>query len=327
VRACALAGLALLLAGAAAGHPLAPSLLELEESGDGRVVARFTVPRLAVGRARVAPVLPARCRALGPAALRGDETRLVSELALDCGPDGLAGAEIGAQGLAETRTDLIVRAVRAGGAPRQALLTAARPTLRLPDRGSAAQVLADYARMGASHLAGGLDHLLFVAGLFLLVPGTRRRIGTLTAFTLGHSATLSLVALGIASPPALAVDLGIAASLVALGAELAAGGRGPLAERPWLMSGGFGLLHGMGFAGALRQVGLPDGAVPLALFSFNAGIELAQLAAVAVLAAASVPARALLRASPRPAAALACHAIGGLGAFLFLERLTRLVAP
>jgi hypothetical protein len=246
----------------------------------------------------------------------------VSEQDLDCGPEGLLGAEIAAAGLAETRTDLLLRVARAGSREQQALLTAERPVFRVPERAGALRVLADYGRLGAEHLAGGLDHLLFVAGLFLLGGGVRRVAATVTAFTLGHSATLCLVALGAASPPAALVEIGIAASLVVLAMELARGGHGALARRPWLLAAGFGLLHGMGFAGALRAIGLPEHALPLALFAFNLGIEAAQLGFVLLLAGA-----ARIAAARLPAAGWPAHALGGLGAFLVLDRLASWLAP
>ena len=329
VRAAAAGALALLAAGAAGAHPLAPSLLELEAREDGRVLARFTAPRAPSGGARALPVLPERCRPSGEAARpRFEDARVVSEQLLDCGPRGLAGAEIGASGLAETASAMIVRVALPGGAEHQALLVASRPRFAVPARASATRVLEDYGRLGAAHLAGGLDHLLFVAGLCLLVPRARPLVATLTAFTLGHSATLSLVALGAPSPPAVLVEVGIAASIVALALELASGARGPLAARPGIASGGFGLLHGMGFAGALREIGLPADALPLALFSFNAGIELAQLAFVALLAAAAFALRAACSdGGPLPGRAFACHALGGAGAFLLLERVAGAFAP
>jgi hypothetical protein len=318
--AAAAGALALLAAATASAHPLAPSLLELEERGDGGVLARFTAPRVA-GGARALPVLPARCRPLGEPRARAEEARVVSEQLLDCGSGGLAGAEVAGRGLAESASALIVHVSLATGAGHQALLAAGRPSFRVPERPSAARVLGDYARLGAAHLAGGLDHLLVVAGLFLLLPA-RRLLATLAAFTLGHCATLTLAALGVPLPPAPVVDAGIAASLLALALALAGGARPLLAARPALACGALGLLHGLGFAGALREIGLPEGAVPLALFSFNAGIELAQLTLVALLAAAVPALRAAQLPGPRlPAPILASHALGAAGAFLLLERL------
>jgi hypothetical protein len=187
-------------------------------------------------------------------------------------------------------------------------------------------VLLAYVRLGAEHLAEGVDHLMFLAGLFLLVPGAQRLVATLTAFTLGHATTLALVGLGAPAPPALVVEVGIAASLVVLALELARGAPGSFAARPALASGAFGLLHGLGFAGALREVGLPEDALPLALFGFHVGVELAQLVFVALLGAGALAVRAALRSPPR-LRALAGHALGGLGACLVLDRLAALLAP
>ncbi|HLY39207.1 MAG TPA: HupE/UreJ family protein, partial [Candidatus Binatia bacterium] len=153
---------------------------------------------------------------------------------------------------------------------------------------------------------------------------------TITAFTVGHSVTLSLAALGLARVPSRPIEVGIAASVFLLAVELS---RDPAARRtlmrraPWAMAGLFGLLHGLGFAGALAEVGLPAGEIPTALFAFNLGIEVGQLAFVAAVLLA---ARLLLGlASPRVAAArwLPIYAMGSLSALWCIERTLALVAP
>lgn len=324
-RAAGLLALAAIAAAPGYAHPLAPSLLELEERAPGQVLARLTTPRFA-GAGRIEVRLPARCQPADDARARATRDRLVSEQTLDCGAAGLAGAEIAVAGLAETRSDVILQIARAAGGRHEALLSAQRPAFRVPERASAARVWLAYGRLGAEHLAGGVDHLLFVAGLFLLAGGARRALGTLSAFTLGHSVTLSLVALGAAAPPAAAVEVGIAASLVAQALALASrtpARRGLIERRPWLLAAGFGLLHGMGFAGALREIGLPDHAVAAALLAFNAGIEVAQIGFVALLALAARG----LAAARLPTLRWPAHALGGLGAFLVLDRLAAWLAP
>jgi hypothetical protein len=337
VRAAFLAAALACLAGPAAAHPLAPSLLELEEQAEGKVLARFAVPRASFGAAHVTPHLPERCRPIGAPALRAEEARFVTEQALECGSEGLAGAEVGVSGLDASHTDLLLRIALASGATHQVLLNADRPTFSVPERARPGRVLVEYGRLGAEHLATGFDHLLFLAGLALLVRGLRRLIGTLTAFTVGHSITLSLVALGVASPPSALVEIAIAASLVLLAVELAVGDEtrpGLLRRRPWLMSGAFGLVHGMGFAGALREIGLPADAVPLALFAFNVGLELTQILFVGVpivlwRAFAWLRGRVgrLPLPVPRAFPTLTPYAIGGFGAFLVIERVAGLFAP
>jgi hypothetical protein len=311
----ALALLALLLtAGAASAHPLAPSLLEVEERADGRVLVRFAVPRASYGLETVAPRLPERCTPIAEPTLRAEETRFVTEQLQDCGAAGLAGAAIGADGLAGTETDLLLRIAMQGGGAHQVLLHADRTSFTVPERAQPLAVLVEYARLGAEHLATGFDHLLFLAGLALLVRGARRLIGTLTAFTVGHSITLSLVALGVASPPVTLVEVGIALSLVLLALELAIGDAsrpGFLRRHPWLASGSFGLLHGMGFAGALREIVFVG--VPIALWR----------------ALRFVRGRRGLTPLPLPRAfpTLTPYAIGGIGAFLAIERVAGWLAP
>ena len=143
-----------------------------------------------------------------------------------------------------------------------------------------------------------------------------------TGFTLGHSVTLSLAVLGFVRAPAALVEIGIAASLFWLATRLARGEarRPPPAAHAWRMPGLFGLLHGFGFAGALAQAGLPAGEIPLALFAFNLGIELGQLAVVAALLGLRgllAPWRARL---PAWLARAPAYAIGTLATLLILER-------
>jgi hypothetical protein len=175
--------------------------------------------------------------------------------------------------------------------------------------------------MGCEHLLGGVDHLLFVLGLVLWLRRPRRLLAAVTGFTLGHSLTLSLATLGLVRVPAAPVEVGIAASLFWLATRLARGeGAGVPPAQPWRMAAGLGLLHGLGFAGALTQAGLPPGEIPLALFAFNLGIELGQLVAVAALLAALAAPRAARLRAPRWLARAPAYAIGTLAAALVLER-------
>ena len=134
------------------------------------------------------------------------------------------------------------------------------------------EVAGDYSLLGMEHIWGGMDHLLFVFGLLLLVGGGARLLWTITAFTIGHSITLSLVTLGFFDYPVALVEFAIALSIFVLAVELTRISRHDMLWRnPWWLAGGFGLLHGMGFAGALAETGLPQDNVPLALLFFNVG--------------------------------------------------------
>ena len=171
------------------------------------------------------------------------------------------------------------------------------------------------------------DHLLFVFGLLLLCSASRLLVQTITAFTVGHSLTLSAAVLGLATVPSRPLEVLIAASVLALAVELARHVDGPtwLRRFPWAMAVAFGLLHGFGFAGALAEAGLPPDDVPLALVSFNGGIELGQLAFVgAVLVAGALVGRRLPAMATR-GTRVAVYAMGVLSAYWCLERVAVLL--
>jgi hydrogenase/urease accessory protein HupE len=142
-----------------------------------------------------------------------------------------------------------------------------------------------YGALGVEHILLGIDHLLFLLGLLLLVKGWRMLVKTITAFTVAHSITLALATLGVVHVPSRPVEATIALSIVIVAIEVietARGRPGLSAKNPWAVTFLFGLLHGLGFAGALSDIGLPAGEVPAALLFFNVGVELGQLAFVAV---------------------------------------------
>ena len=189
---------------------------------------------------------------------------------------------------------------------------------------------ATYLRLGVEHILFGIDHLLFVLALLILVQGGRRLLVTVTAFTLAHSLTLADATLGLVRMPQRPVEAVIALSIMFVATEIVRGreGRpGLRAERPWMVAFTFGLLHGFGFAGALREVGLPQQAIPVALLFFNVGVELGQLMFIAsVLAVAAVARRIAQRvALPRPAWAwrVPAYAIGTVTAYWTIERVVQ----
>jgi hypothetical protein len=205
------------------------------------------------------------------------------------------------------------------------VLTGSEPAFTVPDREGTLDLALSYGELGVEHIATGWDHLTFVLGLIVLVVGRRRLLVTITAFTLGHSVTLALAALGVVQAPQELTEAVIALSIVVLATELArtamGGEPGILSTKPWAMAGLFGLLHGLGFAGALSKIGLPDGEIPLALFSFNVGIELGQLGFIAiVLSAWALLRRVPLDLSGQLARFIPAYAIGTVAAFWFIQR-------
>jgi hydrogenase/urease accessory protein HupE len=189
------------------------------------------------------------------------------------------------------------------------------------------EVARTYTRLGIEHILTGFDHLLFVLALVLLVRGTRRLLWTVTAFTLAHSITLALATLGVIRVPGPPVEATIALSIVFVASEIvqqARGREGLAARKPWLVAFSFGLLHGLGFAGALAEVGLPQNAIPLALLFFNLGVEIGQLLFIAaVLLLARLAQRlAAGRIDPARASLVAAYAIGGMASYWVIERVS-----
>ncbi len=332
-RASVGAALLALAAVAAHAHPLAPALLELREAAAGRVEVSWKTSALQAPGAPVTPRLPAQCRALSAPRVVAEGDALVGTWAADCGAAGLVGRAVGVDGLEAARIDALVRVTLADGRVVRGVVRADTPLFVVPAREAPGAILRAYVGIGVAHILGGLDHLLFVAGLLMLVPTRWLLIETVTAFTVGHSVTLSLAVLDLVRLPSAPIELCIALSVFWLAVELARdpGERPSLVRRkPWLMAGAFGLLHGLGFASALQEVGLPAGDVPLALFAFNLGIELGQLTFVAAwLTAAAllrrVPLRLLDWRWPDWLQQLPLYAMGALAAFWCLERAAALL--
>ena len=309
-----------MLAGA---HALDPALLDVRETNGGVAEVLFRTSATRAAGAQVDPVLPADCRVVREPVAKEDGAAVTVRWAVDCGPAGWVGREVGVDGLGAARTDALVRIALADGRVVQRVVRADEPRLVVPARPSATAVALDYGRLGVEHILGGLDHLLFVLGLVLLVGPRRQLVATVTAFTVGHSITLTLAVLGLARVPAEPTEVLIAASVLLLAVELArpAAAPGLLGRAPWVMALVFGLLHGLGFAGALAEIGLPVGDVPLALASFNAGVEVGQLAFIAVvLTVGWLAGRA---AGPMPAwgRLVPIYTMGTLAAFWCFERL------
>jgi hydrogenase/urease accessory protein HupE len=261
-----------------------------------------------------------------------DEQSFTVRWTARCGDAGIIGARFGVRGLAESGTNALLRIALRDGRRVQAVLRADAPTFVVPERASPLDAFRDYLRLGVLHIATGFDHLLFVFGLMLLARDVRRLLFTVTAFTAGHSVTLSLAALGFVRFPPAPIELAIAVTILVLAIELARdpaaeGGaerESPLRRRPWAVAFAFGLLHGFGFAGALAQVGLPQEEIPVALLAFNVGIELGQVAFVALVLAARRALAPVLAGAPAWMARAPITAMGALAVYWCLDRGARL---
>lgn len=284
-----LACLLLLLAqvSPAQAHRFAPSLLKVTEIGDQHYAMVWKTPAQGTSNVPLQPLWPESCEITQSNPPQIEGTGKVSSWQMRCtelGADGLVGETLGVKGLPENQASALVMVSLLDGRNYQQVLNAEQPDFVIPAESSAGEVMSDYTWLGMEHIWGGLDHLLFVFGLLLLVGGGTRLLWTITAFTVGHSITLSLVTLGFFDYPVALVEFAIALSIFVLAVELTRSSKHDILWRnPWWLAGGFGLLHGMGFAGALAETGLPQDNVPLALLFFNVGIEVGQIAFILVI--------------------------------------------
>ena len=289
LRQLALLALGLFLVQAAEAHRFAPSLLKVTEIADQQYAVVWKTPAQGTSSTPLRPLWPDSCEITNSSPPQMEGTGRVDSWQMRCdqlGEDGLVGETLGVDGLGPNQASALVMVSLLDGRNYQQVLDAGQTQFVIPAESSAGEVAGDYSLLGMEHIWGGMDHLLFVFGLLLLVGGGTRLLWTITAFTVGHSITLSLVTLGFFDFPVGLVEFAIALSIFVLAVELTRIRKHDMLWRnPWWLAGGFGLLHGMGFAGALAETGLPQDNLPLALLFFNVGIEVGQIAFIlAVLA-------------------------------------------
>ncbi|PKB25264.1 HupE/UreJ protein [Novosphingobium kunmingense] len=301
---------------------LRPGYLELTQVDGHTWTVLWKAPVLGGLATRTRPALPSFCT-LGPAQSRLDGGAVVAAMTATCTRD-LAGERVGLAGMDSAYTDALLRIAPLGRPVQAERLTPVRAMVTVatvPDRW---QVARTYLALGIDHILAGYDHLLFVIALVLLLRRPWTIAGAATAFTAAHSLTLAGTTLGFIGLAQAPVEALIAVSIVFLAVEIVK--QEPDAPRfaeraPWLVAFAFGLIHGFGFAGALREIGLPEGEVPMALVAFNLGVEAGQLVIVAaVLAVLAI----LRRAAPfatRPAVLAATYVIGTTASFWLIERL------
>ena len=296
------AALLLILATAAASaHEVRPAYLQLEATSSGTWEVLWKQPVLQDRRLPIDPVFPEDCELTptGRPELTGGA--LLERWETDC---DLSSAKIQISGLAGTLTDVMLLVRGADGASDSYLLRPESPEI---DLANAAPPAFEYLWLGVEHLLFGIDHVLFVIGLVLFIPGRLDLLKTITAFTVAHSVTLALSVLEIVSVPQAPVEAIIALSILFLARELVLPEerRSALTRtRPWIMALVFGLLHGLGFAGVLSEIGLPRDQLALSLLLFNIGIEVGQIIVIiAVLALLWLTAR--LTSAQRPIVAYA----------------------
>jgi hypothetical protein len=299
-------------------HEATLGVLEFREVRPGAYVGRWTMEP-SIGAERVGLRVPPHCF------LRLPE--------MNCGEKGLVGP-ITITNLGADMSAVLIKIIPIANEPRSYTISTANPVVSLLGTGAPTlqtwiELARTYVNYGIDHILLGADHLLFVLGLIWIVGGGWRLVKTITAFTIGHSASLAAAAFGLIGVPERPLNAAIALSIVFVGVEIIKQQRGEAgltARYPWAVAFSFGLVHGIGFASALAGLGLERRLLPAALLFFNIGVEIGQLAFVLLVLALIWAHRRLDAVLPRWGDALPAYAIGSISMFWFLGRLLRVLA-
>jgi len=308
--------------GSILAHEVRPAYLEINATGENEYSVIWKQPLLNGRPLSLQPDFPSDCaRSSTRIEALGTEA-LIERIELQCA-SSLKGRIVGVSGLTKTLTDVLLRA-QLGNGITTTLLRPESPTTKLGTGRSAP--LASYLRLGVEHLLFGIDHVLFVIGLMFFLDRIGPLVKTITSFTVAHSLTLGISAIGLVRIPQAPIEAVIALSILFLATEKLRGTTDTLvAQRTWLIAFIFGLLHGFGFAGALNDIGLPRENLLLALLLFNLGVELGQLV---VVGAALLVAHATSRwfsPTPRMVWQAPVYGMGAIASFWFVSRTASIV--
>jgi hydrogenase/urease accessory protein HupE len=314
----------LVFAGLAAAHEVRPAYLRIAElslsGGPDRYEFLWRVPADGEIPLTIHVVLPDECHLYGNSMVWMDAGVRIEKWTSTCS-GGLNGRAIAIGDLKSSVTDVLVRYERLDGTAQIVRLTPTTPDFVVTSSESITQVARTYTQLGIEHILLGIDHLLFVLALLLIVDGRRRLVVTITSFTIAHSMTLAAATLGFVRVPQAPVEAVIALSILFVAIEIVhwqQGRPGITRRSPWIVAFAFGLLHGLGFAGALSSIGLPDHAIPVALLFFNIGVEAGQLLFIAAVLVLWFVTRRI--GWPNWAWRLPVYAIGSMAAFWTIER-------
>jgi hydrogenase/urease accessory protein HupE len=315
----------LAIAAPVAAHEIRPAFLQIREIEPATYDVLWKTPAQGDMRLALNAVLPRECRNIAEPRMTLVNAAVVAHWRTIC-EGGLSGRQITIENLETSLTDVILHYEPLTGSPKTFRITGADPQVVVPSRQSTGEVAGTYFNLGIEHILLGVDHLLFVLCLLMLVPDLKRLLFAVTAFTVAHSITLAGTTFGWMSLASAPVEACIALSIAFLAAEILKTRQGASSATqrwPWIASFAFGLLHGFGFASALRDIGLPDDAVPSALLFFNLGVEAGQILFVAsVLALVSLWRRFGPRV-PEWSWRAPPYVAGVVASFWFIERTVR----
>lgn len=301
----------------------APALLQISERDGGWVDVTWKIPVRQNRGLGLTPVLPDFLDPVGPSTGKQFSGAWVEHSTYHTGGRTLTGELLSINGLDSIPADVVIRITLRDGSQHSTILRAGNLSYTIPQRATKMEVAGSYWRMGTIHILEGADHLLFVLALLLIVSGLIPLLKAVTAFTVAHSITLVLATLDLIRMPSSPTEAIIALSIVFLAGEIIHKHQGKfgITERwPWLIAFIFGLFHGLGFAGALFEIGVPQHEVPLALFMFNVGVETGQLLFIAVVLSLMALFKHLPLKLPQGSWRIMPYSIGSIAAFWTIER-------
>jgi hypothetical protein len=300
-----------------------PALLDIKEQNTGLFAVTWKMPTRGNRILALTPQLPDSLELLGSPSVQDIPGARIEHATYKNNGASFTGQRIVIDGLSALQTDVLLLIQLQDGTQHSAILRPGSPEFIIPLEASKLEIARDYWRMGTIHILEGIDHLLFVLALLLIVPGLGALVKAVTAFTVAHSITLALATLGVVHVPAAPTEAIIALSILFLASEIIHQRNGVIGitERyPWVIAFIFGLFHGLGFAGALSEIGVPQHEVPLALLMFNVGVETGQLLFIVVVLSLLALLKRLPFTAPQGAWRLLPYAIGSVAAFWTIER-------
>ncbi len=316
------------LAPAAVAHEIRPAFLQIREVEPATYDLLWKTPAQGDMRLALNVILPPNCANASEPRSTMVDAAVIQRWRTAC-DGGLIGQTIAIENLDQTLTDTILRFEPLDGRATTLRLKPDTSHAVIPAKQPWTEVASTYFGLGVEHILTGFDHLMFVLALLILVGDIKRLVVAVTAFTVAHSLTLAGTTLGWVKLSSAPVEASIALSIMFVAAEIMrvrAGQNSLTAKLPWLASFAFGLLHGFGFAGALREIGIPEDAVGLALLFFNLGVEAGQLLFISLVLSAIWLWRRLSLRPPAWAPAWTgqtpVYAIGGIAAFWVVQRTT-----
>ena len=301
-----------------------PALLQISERQEGWIDITWKKPIKRNSQVlALTPVLPEFMVLIGNPVVRKTNLARIEHSTYHTGGQALPASTLRINGLDAVPNDVLVRVALQDGTQYSTILRAGNSSYTIPEQATKLRVAGDYWLMGTIHILEGADHLLFVFALLLIVTGLIALLKAVTAFTLAHSITLAMATLGLVNMPSAPTEAIIALSIVFLAAEIVhkrMGMAGVTERWPWVIAFIFGLFHGLGFAGALSEIGLPQHEIPLALLMFNIGVETGQLIFIAIVLMLIALLKRLPLRLPQESWRLVPYAIGGVAAFWTIDR-------